>query len=87
MAVGVHFPQANLTLVGSPEERAAGLVYDLHAFRYRDHDGVWQIVTAWRCDPDELARIAETGIVWVHATGESQPPMSVQGRNPFEDRS
>jgi hypothetical protein len=86
MAVGVHFPEANLTLTGTPEERAAGLVYDLHAFRYRDHDGRFHVVTAWQLDADEIARIAATGIVWVHADGQTQPPMSVQGRSPFEDR-
>jgi hypothetical protein len=85
MAVGVYFPQKNLTLVGSDEERAAGLVYDLHAYRYQDVDGAWHIVTAWRLDPDEIARVAETGIIWLHADGHTQPPLCVQGRSPFED--
>lgn len=87
MAVGVDFPQANLTLEIAEEEKAAGLGYDLRVFRYQDHDGRFHVVSAWRLDPDELARVAETGLVWVHADGHTQPPMSVQGRNPFEDHS
>lgn len=84
MAEPAAFPESNLTLLGSPEDRAAGTVIDLHAFRFRDLDGQARIITAWRLSPAELAEVARTGIVWVDAWGETQPPMSLAGFSPFE---
>lgn len=87
MAEGVPFPQANLTLVGSPEERAAGTVYDLHACRFADLDGRPQIVTKWRLSPEELAEVIATGgDLWLWASGHTQPPVSIQGFSPWKGR-
>lgn len=84
MAIGVDFPESNFTLTGSPEEQAAGTVYDLHAHRFRDLDNVPNIITAWRLSLEELEEVARTGIVWVRAVGETQPPMCIQGESPFK---
>lgn len=83
MAVGVNFPEANLNLIGSPEDRAAGTVYDLHAHRYKDLDGNPHVITKWRLTPEELAEVRLTGAVWLHCWGTTQPPISVSGHDPF----
>lgn len=85
MAQGVPFPQQNFTLVGNPEERAAGTVYDLHGFKFRDLDNVPNIITRWQFDEAELAEVIATGGCWVRCVGESQPPMCVQSDSPFEE--
>lgn len=83
MAVGVDFPEANLRLVGTPEDRAAGTVYDLYAHRYRDLDNNPHIITKWRLTPEELDEVRRTGAIWLHAWGTTQPPISVSGTDPF----
>ena len=85
MAKGVDFPQSNLTLQGSEEDRAAGNVYDLFAYRFRDLDNVANIITCWELSDDEIAEIVRTRRVWCRALGHTQPPMCIQGDSPFED--
>lgn len=83
MAEPVAFPESNLTLVGSPEDRAAGTVLDLPTHRYRDLDGHPHVISCWKLSPDELAEIVRTGLVWFHSWGETHPPISIQGASPF----
>jgi hypothetical protein len=83
MAVGVDFPESNLNLVGTPEDRAAGTVYDLHAHRYQDLDGNWHVITKWRFSPEELEEVRRTGAVWLTCWGKTQPPILVMGNYPF----
>lgn len=87
MAKGIAFPESNLTLVGSPEEQAAGTVYDLHAHRFRDLDGQPHVITKWRFSPEELREVvANGGECWLWATGETQPPVSIEGFSPWKDQ-
>jgi hypothetical protein len=46
MAKGIEFPEANLVLrAPTPEDAAAGTVYDLHVHRYKDLDGQQQVLS------------------------------------------
>lgn len=83
MARGVDFPEANVTLVGSPEDRSAGTVYDLRIHRYRDLDGNPHVISRWRLSPEELLEVRKTGVIWLHSWGETHPPISVDGLDPF----
>jgi hypothetical protein len=86
MAVGVDFPEKNFSLIGSPEDRAAGTVYDLHAYKYQDLDGNWHVISKWRFSPEELLEIRRTGAVWFHCWGKTHPPIRIEGISPFEEK-
>lgn len=81
----VPFPQANATLVGTPDDRAAGTVLDLPVYRYVDNDGKPYVISKWKLSTDELAEIMRTGEVWLHAWGTTHPPIAVSGANPFKE--
>lgn len=85
MATGIPFPEANTILrAPTPEDAAAGTVYDLHVHRYTDLDGNPQIISKWQFEPEELARIiAAGGVFWFHAWGHTHPPVGISGDNPF----
>ena len=83
MAAPIHFPEANAVLVGSPEDKAAGIVLDLPTHRYQDLDGNRHVISCWRFTPEELAEIARTGCAWLHSWGHTHPPVSIGGTTPF----
>lgn len=85
MAKGIPFPEANLILrAPTPEDAAAGTVYDLHVHRYLDLDGNPNCISKWQFAPDELAGVvANGGVFWFHAWGATHPPVGIEGRNPF----
>lgn len=85
MAKGIPFPEANLVLrAPTPEDAAAGTVYDLHVHRYRDLDGNPNCISKWQFDADELAQvIAAGGVFWFHAWGATHPPIHIDARDPF----
>ena len=87
MAIAVDFPESNMSLIGSPEDRAAGTVVDLHVHRYRDLDGQTNVVSKWRLTPEELDEVRRTGAIWLHCWGSTHPPISVRGCDPFKDGS
>lgn len=87
MATGERFDEANLVLrAPSPEDAAAGTVYDLHVHRYRDLDGMPNVISKWRLTEEELAEVARTGCVWFGCWGETHPPMWIAGLSPFAPR-
>lgn len=85
MAIGIPFPEANLILrAPTPEDAAAGTVYDLHVHRYIDLDGSPNVISKWQFTPDEMAMVvANGGVFWFHAWGATHPPVRVEGANPF----
>ena len=84
MAVGEPFPQANVVLrAPTPEDAAAGTVYDLHVHRYRDLDGQPHVLSKWRLNDQELAEVVRTGCVWFSCWGVTHPPMWISGTDPF----
>lgn len=85
MAQGIAFPEANLVLrAPTPEDAAAGTVYDLHVHRYRDLDGQPNVISKWRLSPDELAEVNRTGgVLWFHCWGDTHPPVVLSGTDPF----
>jgi hypothetical protein len=84
MAEPIDFPEANATLVGSPEDRAAGTVLDLPIHRYVDLDGAPHVISKWRLTEAELAEVVRTGgDLWLHSWGVTHPPVSVGGVAPF----
>ena len=84
MAVGIEFPQANLVLrAPTPEDAAAGTVYDLHVHRYRDLDGQPHVLSKWQLSADELEEVKRTGVIWFSCWGQTHPPMWLSGTDPF----
>lgn len=84
MARGIEFSEANTVLVApTPEDAAAGTVYDLHVHRYRDLDGQPNVISKWQLTPEELEEIRRTGVVWFGCWGDTHPPMWIAGTSPF----
>jgi hypothetical protein len=85
MATGIPFPEANDILrAPTPEDAAAGTVYDLHIHRYADLDGNPNVISKWQFSPDELAQVvAAGGTFWFHAWGHTHPPVGIEGATPF----
>jgi len=85
MAQGIPFAEANLVLKApTPEDAAAGTVYDLHVHRYRDLDGNRHVLSKWKLTPDELAAvIASGGELWFGCWGDTHPPIWISGTDPF----
>lgn len=88
MATGIPFAEANFVLTApTPEDAAAGTVYDLHVHRYRDLDGNPNVISKWKFTAEELADvIASGGEFWFHSWGNTHPPVCVMGHNPFKRR-
>lgn len=86
MALGIPFYEANTILhAPTPEDAAAGTVYDLHVHRYRDLDGQANVISKWRFTPEELAEVvANGGEFWFGCWGQTHPPMWIAGPSPFE---
>ncbi|WP_240338948.1 hypothetical protein [Novosphingobium sp. BW1] len=85
MATGIHVPESNLTLrAPTPEDAAAGTVYDLQVHRYRDLDGNPNVISKWKFTPDELADVvANGGVFWFNCWGHTHPPICITGHSPF----
>lgn len=85
MAVGIPFPEANLLLrAPTPEDAAAGTVYDLHVHRYRDLDGQPNVISKWQLTPQELEQVtASGGTLWFGSWGETHPPVWIAAQSPF----
>lgn len=85
MAQGIPFPEANLVLrAPTPEDGAAGTVYDLHVHRYRDLDGQTNVISKWKLTPEELEQInANGGVLWFHCWGGTHPPVLIATADPF----
>lgn len=85
MAIGIPFEQANLILrAPTPEDAAAGTVYDLHVHRYRDLDGNPHVLSKWQFTREELAKvIASGGEFWFDSWGHTHPPIWISGDDPF----
>jgi hypothetical protein len=85
MARGVAFPESNLLLrAPTQEDAAAGTVYDLPVFRYRDLDNNPHVISKWRLTPEELLEVKRTGAVWFKCWGETHPPICIVGCEPEE---
>lgn len=85
MAMGIPFEEANTVLrAPTPEDAAAGTVYDLHVHRYRDLDGQPNVISKWKLTPEELAEVNRTGgELWLNCWGETHPPIWISGTDPF----
>ena len=84
MATGVPFEQANVVLrAPTPEDAAAGTVYDLHVHQYRGLDGQLNVLSKWKLTPEEIAEVQRTGCVWFSCWGPTHPPVWISGHDPF----
>lgn len=85
MAQGIAFDEANTILrAPTPEDAAAGTVYDLHVHRYRDLDGQPNVISKWQLSPEELLEISENGgVIWFGCWGQTHPPMWIAAASPF----
>lgn len=89
MAVGIPFPEANRVLrAPTPEDAAAGTVYDLHVHAYRDLDRQPNVLSKWRFSPEELALVIKNGgEFWFNCWGDTHPPIWIAAASPFERRA
>lgn len=71
--VPINFNEQTTVLTGD-----GGDIGDLPAY----YDGE-QVVSCWRLDPDELATVAETGVIWLNIMGQYHPPISMQVEHPW----
>lgn len=87
MAKGVPFDEANVLLrAPTPEDAAAGTVYDLHVLRYRDLDGQQNVLSKWQLTPEELEEVNRTGgVIWFNCWGQTHPPIWISGTRPFRE--
>lgn len=85
MAIGIEFDEANTVLrAPTPEDAAAGTVYDLHVHRHRDLDGCHHVISKWQLSAEELAEVNRTGgVVWFGCWGQTHPPLWISGQYPF----
>ena len=78
----VKFPEANKVLVhpGSMTEEEC---QDLHV--HKTDDG--RLISRWELSGDELMKVLETKTIWLHIwSGDTQPPVSLDVDEPFEER-
>lgn len=75
MARPIEFDGQNVVLAGVPEKD----IGDLPAY----YDGT-QILSCWQLDEEEIAEVAQTGMVWI-SSYNFQPVMSVQGVSPWTE--
>ena len=87
MALPVEFPEQNLILVGSPEDKAAGTVVDLPVHRHKDLDGNPHVISKWKFSPEELEEVLRTGEVWFTSWGNTHPPIAIFGLTPFKEKT
>ena len=85
MATGIPFPEANTILrAPTPEDAAAGTVYDLHVHRYTDLDGQPNVISKWQFTAEEIASVcANRGAFWLHCWGHTHPPIAIVSDSPF----
>jgi hypothetical protein len=77
----IEFPEANKVLIHPPgmTEEECG---DLHV--HQTDDG--KMISCWELSEEELAAINKTKRVWLWVWGATQPPVAIDGANPFEER-
>lgn len=74
MAIPKDFEETNLRLL--PPQGQEDQVIAINVFR-----GDGRIVSCWQLDADEIARIAETGEIWLSVwSGQTAPPVMVTAR-------
>ena len=71
MANAVGFESANFVFQ-APENTTPEECGDLPVFRNEK-----QIISCWRLTPDEMAKVAETGVVWLSVMGAGMPPVAI----------
>ncbi len=76
MATSIKFQGVNCTL--SPPSKIIGMQQKTGGAMHALSDKT-QVVTCWRLSAEELAEIAETGVVWMRIKGQEMPPTSVSG--------
>jgi hypothetical protein len=83
MAVGVEFEGSNAVLgAPTPEDAAAGTVYGLPVMRYRDLDGMTNVLSCWELTPEEMIEVILTGKIWFNAWGATHAPIWITGHDP-----
>ena len=81
MAVPHNFPQINAVWKGLPATEGDDEIADLPA--YVDHVQGFTI-SCWKLSSKELQIVQQTGQIWLHIWGMQQPPIYIDGLNPFE---
>ncbi len=74
----VDFTGANMVF-RAPESMTSDECSDLPVLKSNG-----QIVSCWRLSEAEIARVNQTGVVWLSVYGQSTPPVVVAGTGLFE---
>ena len=73
----ISFPEQNI-IFNKPESMTDEECGPLPAYR-----GEGQIISCWKLSPEDLAKVQETGAVWLSIVGLQQPPVWVGPDSPF----
>lgn len=84
MAKGIEFIGANCSLGAPPG--MDGQVYALPAARIQYPEGMWGYVSCWKFSPEEIERIQENGVLWLHVMSDLHPPIAIETEKPFEEQ-
>lgn len=71
------FKEQNMTFT-KPENMTDEECGSLPAYR-----GEGQIISCWKVTPEDLERIKEAGVIWLHIVGNGQPPVYIGSEYPF----
>lgn len=77
------FEQENCVL-SRPEALTVDQCEPLPVYRGESRDGQPVVISCWKVTKEELEEISRTGRVWLWIWGDTMPPASVGGANPFE---
>lgn len=78
----IKFPQQNFVFT-KPEGWNEDECKDLPAFKGRDANGLPVIISKWALSTAEIAKINETGAVYLLIVGDTTPPASLHIDSPF----
>ncbi len=68
----INFPESNTKLV-------ADECGDLPAHKHADG-----YVTCWQLSGNEMFKVLQTGVVWLHVLSQQHPPIMMVAEGPFE---
>jgi len=78
----IDFPEVNFVF-NKPEGFTDEQCSSLPAYRQNEPGQFPLIVSCWKLSSEELAKVQETGVVWLTTVGISIPPVAIEVKSPF----
>ena len=84
MAQFIDFPESNLTFGGWEEDGDRPEVGNLRVFKSEETFGkpIASSTSCWKLTEEELAEVAQTGLIWLTVLGDGHPAVFVMGTRP-----